>query len=684
MAEHLSLWSHALAALLLTAVALFALRRTPDMLPRWPLVAMLALSAVWALAVAGVGGADPATRLLAGVRDLSLLGVMIALHRRSVARPVGIAPVYGVVALVVVAATLLHIAAITSDTADVAVSVGTAATLLRMMVAVGALVLVHNLSLAHDAGAIRILCIALAGLWLAELALTTSVYLLGYWPPAMIAARGGAAAAAAGIVAMAIGRGEHRPVVVSRLVAYQSLSVVAIGGYLALLALGTSALSALGGDNARVLQTAFVFGSTAAVLTLVSSTWLRGWLKVQIAKHFFRHRYDYRVEWLRFTGTLGTPQAAAPLSERIVKAIADLTGSERGLLLVPDGEALALGTRWNWDDCGGGAAPSFARHLLLTERIVALDELRNGPNASDCDAAEFACTPQWMIDDAQVWAVVPMLHLGRLVGAVVLARPNVDRALDWEDYDLLKIAGRQVASYLAEARAQDDLADGQRFDEFNRRFAFIVHDIKNLVSGLSLVARNAERHADNPEFRADMVATLQDSAAKLNMLLSRLSANPRGRVEQEAPVAVALLDLVRTIAARRRATHPIVVTGDASAVARADPGALEQVIVHLLSNAIEASPNGEPVTVTVDDVRGDVALSVIDRGVGMAPAFVRDQLFRPFVSSKPAGFGIGAYEARQLTEAMGGRILVDSREGVGTTFRVVLPAAQPTRLEAAA
>ena len=56
---------------------------------------------------------------------------------------------------------------------------------------------------------------------------------------------------------------------------------------------------------------------------------------------------------------------------------------------------------------------------------------------------------------------------------------------------------------------QEALANAQRFEEFNRRFAFILHDIKNLVSQLSLLARNAERHADNPEFRADMVATLQ-------------------------------------------------------------------------------------------------------------------------------------------------------------------------------
>ncbi len=680
MADTFSLWSHALAALLFAAVAVFAARRTPASMPRWPLVAMLAASAVWALAVAGVGGADPATRLLAGLRDLSVLGVMIALHRRSTWRPLGIAPVYGVVALVVVAGTVLQLAAIAMGLTGAGLPVTTAATLLRMLAAVAALVLVHNLSITHGAGAIRILCVSLAVLWSADLALATSAYLATAWPPAMVAARGLAAAVAAGGVALALGRGDYRPVAVSRMVAYQSLSLVAIGGYFALLALGTSALSALGGDGARIYQTAFVFGLTAAALTLVSSTWLRGWLKVQVAKHFFRHRYDYRSEWLRFTGTLGTPEAAAPLSERIVKAIADLTASERGLLLVPEGEGMGVGARWNWGDAGAGASPAFARHLRLSERIVAIDELRG----AEADAAELACTPQWMIDDPQVWAVVPMLHLGRLVGAVVLGRPGVDRALDWEDFDLLKIAGRQVASYLAEARAQEELADGQRFEEFNRRFAFIVHDIKNLVSGLSLVARNAERHAENPAFRADMVATLQDSAAKMNMLLARLSAGPRGRGDVEPPVAVPLFDFVHALTDTRRAAHPVVVTGDRLAVALADPARLEQVVGHLLTNAVEASAANEPVTIAIEARGGDTVLSVIDHGVGMTPAFVRDQLFRPFVSSKPAGFGIGAYEARQLTEAMGGRILVDSREGVGTTFRVVLPAAQSPMLEAAA
>ena len=65
-------------------------------------------------------------------------------------------------------------------------------------------------------------------------------------------------------------------------------------------------------------------------------------------------------------------------------------------------------------------------------------------------------------------------------------RPTIAAPLDWEDFDLLRTAGRQAASSLAEAHGQEALANAQRFEEFNRRFAFILHDIKNLVSQLSL------------------------------------------------------------------------------------------------------------------------------------------------------------------------------------------------------
>jgi putative PEP-CTERM system histidine kinase len=314
----------------------------------------------------------------------------------------------------------------------------------------------------------------------------------------------------------------------------------------------------------------------------------------------------------------------------------------------------------------------------VSGRIIELDSVRN----ESATPEEIASMPLWMVDRADAWALIPLVHLDRLQGAILLARPPVDRALDWEDFDLLRIAGRQVASYLAEAHAQATLSDVQRFDEFNRRFAFIMHDIKNLVSQLSLVARNAERHADNPEFRADMIATLQDSAGRMNDLLARLSQHNTGRADELRTIEIA--PLVERVAARRRGQHPILtVTRDATP-ALADPARLEQLLGHLVQNAIEASDPAEPVTIAILAQGARVAIDVIDKGCGMTPAFVREKLFRPFVSSKPGGFGIGAFEALQLAQAMGGTLEVTSREGEGTRFRVTLATARQASLEQAA
>ena len=272
------------------------------------------------------------------------------------------------------------------------------------------------------------------------------------------------------------------------------------------------------------------------------------------------------------------------------------------------------------------------------------------------------------------WAGVPLLHNDRLVGLVILEHPLVRRPLDWEDFDLFRTAGIQAASYLAEARSQEALANAQRFDEFNRRFAFILHDIKNLVSQLALVARNAERHADNPEFRADMIATLQGSVRKMNDLLARLSRG--NRMEAEAARPIQLAQVIASVADMKKRVHRIETRGEADLVAIADPIGLEQALEHLVQNAIDASPVGSPVRICCWEQGGEAAIEIADSGSGMSADFIRGRLFQPFSSTKENGFGVGAYEARALIAAMGGRIEVASREGEGSRFTVFLPLAE--------
>jgi len=675
------LWGHALAALLFAGVALSLLRERPSGLPRLTLMIALGATALWALAVAGIGGREMVTRFAECGRNLAWLSFMYALVRRDPTAPQrkAVSLIYGAVMLIIIAGVML---AVVQEALGrgVAPDFASVRTLLRALVSVSALVLLQHLYgavLPRARGGIRLVVIALAAMWGVDLLLASTAYVTGSWPQELVAVRGIIMALTAPVLAVAVQRGGDWALQVSRTVAWQTLSFAATILYAVAMLLATSAIATLSGDNARLLQTAFVFGSTAAGLTLLSSPWVKAWLKVKLAKHLFEHRYDYRAEWVRFTDTLGKPDGAAPLEQRIVKAVADLTDSPAGLLLVPEGAGLGIGAGWRWEQMPAqGSDAALAEYLATSGRIVELDTVRAG----GADPVELASVPAWMLA-TDAWALVPLVHLGKLAGAILLARPPIDRALDWEDFDLLRIAGRQVASYLAEARAQEALAEAERFDEFNRRFAFILHDIKNLVSQLTLTARNAERHAENPAFRADMIATLKDSAGRMNDLLARLSQHHSGRAEEPHPVDLSAI--AEQVIRQRRRQHPITFTGAPQVMALADPARLEQLLAHLLQNAIEASGADQPIDISVTGGERPT-VTIADSGCGMSPAFVRDQLFKPFVSSKPGGFGIGAFEARQLAEAMGGSVSVTSREGAGTRFVVTLAPAPDMPVEQAA
>lgn len=673
--DTLIVWSHALAALLFGALALAQYRQPPvPGLPGRALVAALGATAFWALAFAGIGPAHISTRLAETLRNLGWLAVMFTLvePRLDRGRRAAVSAIYALVACLAIVGALLAIPQSAAVPPMVAEALEQARLVLRMMVAAGALVLVHHLytatDAAHRAGP-RIVAVALATLWGADLLLFALSWAQGSWSSGAVAVRGIVVAALAPVLAVAVHRSDAWDLRLSRTVFWQAIIVVAGLLYIGAMVLVTAAIEDLGGAYVRALQTAFVFGSTTALLTLVSSPWTRAWAKVKLAKHLSRHRYDYRAEWIRFTDTLARPgDEAVALDRRIVKAVADLTDSPAGMLLIVQDDALLLACDWRWPgppppETAAGAP--LAHSLAETGRIVEIDQVRAGQVSLE----EAATIPSWITDCAEAWALVPLLHFGKLIGAILLARPPIDRALDWEDFDLLRIAGRQVASYLAEARAHAALDEAERFDEFNRRFAFIMHDIKNLVSQLNLVARNAERHADNPAFRADMVATLKDSAGRMTELLARLSQQQPGRAESPRPTLV--FPLVERLVARRRGDPTVRLSGDHDACACVDAARLEQLLGHLIQNAVEASPPDAIVAVQVEQAGDEVAIDITDRGTGMSAAFVRDKLFRPFVSSKPGGFGIGAYEARQLALAMGGRIDVHSREGDGTRFHVV-------------
>ena len=681
----IAFWSHALAAAAFLGLVLWRVGTPGRVQEQKLLLAGFAITACWAWISAIMPG-----QALAGyaetARNLIWIGLLYSLSAGSDQRQRGVRLVYFAVAAVLGMQLVVTTLRMLGDSA----AAHETALLLRITAAAGALVLVHNLyGQASPASRtnIRLAMVALSLTWSYDLNLYTIAYLDPRLAPPLLEWRGLVVALSAPLFALAARKEEGWRIRLSRAATFQSLSLLAICAYFALMAILATAMRGIGWDWSRGLLIGLLAAMTVGAMVLVPSARARRWAKVKVAKHFFEHRYDYRTEWLRFTQTLGTSgDDAPPLGQRVIKAFADILEAPGGLLLAAEAPgAMGAAASWNWpgrspDDGEVRGSPEFWAELETSGHILELEGLREGwPRSGKLNAP----IPEWIVAERRAWIGIPLIHNDRLFGLLLLAGPDYRRGLDWEDFDLLRTAGRQAASSLAEAHGQEALSNAQRFEDFNRRFAFILHDIKNLVSQLSLLSRNAERHADNAEFRADMVATLRSSVGKMNELLARLSPQAQSRVQRLD--AQPLRPILTSAIAAKRGDRDVQLLGDTNLHAQADGAALEQAVSHLLQNALDASSD-TPVTVRVEAQSGTISIAVSDKGVGMDSDFVRNRLFQPFASTKSGGFGIGAFEARSLILAMGGRLGVDSRPGGGTTFTITLPApaeaAEPERKRA--
>lgn len=524
---------------------------------------------------------------------------------------------------------------------------------------------------------IKFLCLGLGGMFAYDFYLYSDALLFRRLNHDIWAARGVVNAFIFPLLAVATARNPwlSLDVAISRRVVFHSTTVSAAAMYLLVMAAAGYYIRYFGGSWGGVLQVTFLFGAILLLFVIFFSGTLRARLKVLLSKHFFSYRYDYREEWLRFTRTLSEGEPGTQLHERSVQAIAELVDSPGGALwLASDSGVFERVAHWNMPSAQGlePADSPLCEFLQSREWVIDVTE-RETPG----DISDDLKMPEWLRAIPQAWLLVPLILHERLLGFVLLARSKGRINFDWEVGDILKTAGRQAASYLAQLEAAKALLVARQFESFNRMSAFVVHDLKNLIAQLSLLMSNAEKHKNNPEFQADMLETVANSVEKMKRLLIQL----RGVYTLEPAVPVLLDELLpRTIAAKAGLTPvPRLKLANRMLTIMGHPERLERVIGHLIQNAIEATPADGQVWVKLSQDEGYAMIEINDTGRGMSEQFLRTRLFKPFESTKATGMGIGTYESRQYVQELGGRIEVNSREAQGSVFRIVLPLYNPTR-----
>jgi signal transduction histidine kinase len=221
--------------------------------------------------------------------------------------------------------------------------------------------------------------------------------------------------------------------------------------------------------------------------------------------------------------------------------------------------------------------------------------------------------------------------------------------------------------------------ESRQLESFVRFSAMLTHDLKNAIEGLSLTVSNMEHHFDNPQFRADAMKALTSSTDKLRALVTRL-ARPVTSLsgEHKRPAKVDLVPILQRVIAVNaeplRSKHKIVTRLPQSVFALVDAARIEEVIENLVINALEAMDKGGTLTIEAGYTpSGAPTFSIGDTGQGMSKTFIETRLYRPFSTTKKTGIGLGLYTCREVIQASAGTIDVDSVQGAGTTFRVVLP-----------
>ncbi|MEW5771030.1 MAG: XrtA/PEP-CTERM system histidine kinase PrsK [Pseudomonadota bacterium] len=515
------------------------------------------------------------------------------------------------------------------------------------------------------------LCIALGGAFVFDFYLYSDAMLFATYDQGAWSARGLVNALLVPLIWVSLKRRIQTDlkVAMSHRMAFHTAALLGTGSYLMLMAAAGYYIRLVGGDWGRILQTVFLFGAALLLLLVVSSGTARARLRVFLSKHFFRYRYDYREEWLRFTSMLTEGEPGSQLHERALQAMARLVESPGAALwLRQDQGPYRRVAEWRLAGLDGQVAADDPFTCFMESRnwVLDLDECREQP-----DLLAGAALPDWLRDNKEAWLAVPLLWHERMLGFMLLA-PSMGRvSFNWEVSDLLKTAARQATAHLAQAQAAEALTVARQFESFNRAAAFVVHDIKNLVAQLSLLLANAEKHKHKPEFQEDMLATIESSVARMNRMLTKLRDEPNTARAASVSLEQLLQEVMRSKSAY--SLKPSLDIEASELNVRAEPEKLARVLGHIVQNAIEATPYTGKVGVTLSREADWAVVGVVDTGAGMDEQFIRERLFRPFSSTKGTGMGIGAYECREYIQELGGTIAVTSRVGQGTRFVIRLP-----------
>lgn len=456
-------------------------------------------------------------------------------------------------------------------------------------------------------------------------------------------------------------RRKSASVILSRKIVFRSLTFVVAGLYLLLWGIANEHLGSIDGKFARIMLYLLVGGVAFGGLLLLMSNSFRRKLSIWIQRKLYDEKYDYRGQWILFSERLAGAGDKDSFIQAALLSFCNTFGRV-GAFFIPVAKDTAIpvgaGIYYEMDE-------STAREIPL-EEYAPLLRLKPVPvRLGDRTAGVLSAFLTEKLEKLDVSLFMPIWAAEKAEGILFMGKPIDGREqYDMEDFELMEAMGKQVGLCVRSFRQSDELATAREVEALGKLGTFVLHDLKNQVYALSLLLDNAKRFISDPTFQKDMLETLGNTVANMNILITQLTHLPSESNMRLEPVDLHELVLkacnaIPDATLRVSGKHPVVFV---------DQEQICKLFTNLCLNAVEAS-NGKPVHVEIDE--DEVPLvRVSDEGGGIAPDVLRQGLFKPFSSTKQHGMGIGLYHSRKIAEAHGASIGVNNRPGVGCTFTV--------------
>jgi signal transduction histidine kinase len=331
-------------------------------------------------------------------------------------------------------------------------------------------------------------------------------------------------------------------------------------------------------------------------------------------------------------------------------------------------------------ELNAGARTTFEMSTAaMTAHDAAISELRRGLLFNIIVAAVVAAAFSFITAQAWQRRARSIERVTEGARAVAAGKLDLDLVTSSDDVRLFAESFNIVSGRLREELERE--AESRQFASFIRVSAMLAHDLKNAIQGMSLLVRNMEQFHDREDFRAEAMQALKDETTKLQNLVNRLnqpveSLSGEHKRPQETNLVPLLRSAVKSVIGPS-SQHQVELRLPDALSAVVDAERMAKVVENLLLNAIQAiGEQSGTITLIAGSAGSDaIFFSITDTGPGMTADFQSKQLFRPFATTKRGGLGLGLYTCREVIQAHGGTIDVESKPSAGTTFRVVLPCA---------